>query len=97
MIAHEVDELGVAGVVPAVERFLSEELVAVLDALFLLELGLGSVHARRAEARVAADHRCLLEDDEVLDACIEGCDRGAHACSAGADDHDVVVFRGRIR
>ena len=90
IVAHELNELGIARVVAAVERFLGEQVVAVLDALLFLELRLRGVHAARREVRVATVHRHLLQDHDVREPLVVRGDGRREAGAARADDHRVV-------
>ena len=64
----------------------------VFNPLLLLIMGFRSVHAAGGLGRIAADVGHFLQDHEIPARLLRH-DRGRHAGTAGADDHDLRVHR----
>ena len=88
VLRHDRDQILVVDVVAALHGVLHELLHGVLDALLLLIVGLGGVHAAGGLGGVAAGIGHFLQDDDAL-ASLGGVDGGGHARAAGADDDDI--------
>ena len=95
-ILHEAaQQLRVVFVFAAFQRFLVEQLFAVLDAFYALEAGFCGVHPGRGFDGVAADGRHFFNDQNAR-AFIVRLDRRRQTGSAAADHHHIVAFRRRI-
>ena len=88
VLRHDRDQILVVDVVAALHGVLHELGHGVLDALLLLIVGLGGVHAAGGLGGVAAGIGHLFQNDDLL-ARLSGVDGGGHARAAGADDDDV--------
>ncbi|KAF5036884.1 hypothetical protein DSECCO2_570430 [anaerobic digester metagenome] len=85
----------------ALHGVIDKRLYAVFDVLRLLNGGFGSVHAAGCLNGIAAGHRHLFDNDNVLTGCL-GFKCRHHAGAAGANHNDIrlnrfgLLFRRRL-